>query len=570
MLDRVTAYAKSVVEGDVVACEPHRKACERHLRDLSRQGSADFPYVWRPEAAQEIIDYAETLTIIEGIKPKKVKLYGFQDFDIGCPIGWYKLNGNRRFRRKYKTEARQNGKTFENGITLSYLAAFSRYKYGKLFTVATKHDQAKLAWDEIHKFIIADKDLSEFFRVQEYKSLITAVNTGCTIEALSKDRATLDGFRGIAASIDELHQHRDNSVYKAIYNGSRNVPECLISMITTRGKRQNSFCGEMDQYALNILDGVVQAEDFFADVYTLDKGDRWQDESVWIKANPFLASHESGLEVLRTDAQTASDMGGSDLQDFLVKGLNLWPRNEDAQYIIPEWWMNNLHDKTLQDFAGQSCFVGLDLSSGGDLTSMSLVFTVDGHFYIFSKSYMPRGRFEEHLLTDLAPYDVWEKEGLLTVTGGKYDFKNDYTFIISELRRLRQTYGIKFLGIGYDPHNADGFLALLEEFGCPLVMVTQSARNLSSATEDLRLNMKSGRVHGDIHNGLLTWSVCNAHIVKNSFGEMKIDKEPNAKKRRIDPVDALIDAYYLAMKPPEPVIDANEEMENYLKGMGLL
>lgn len=566
--DRVTEYALSVANGDVVACQSHIKACQRHLRDLERQRTADFPYEWRPEAAERFLDFAGQLTLLEGFQPRKFDPLGFQAFDLGCPFGWYNADGYRRFRRKYKTVARQNGKTLENGITLPYIAGFSGYKYGKIFTVATKRDQAKLAWDEVHKFICADPNLAEFFDVREYKYLITALQTHCTIEALSRDRALMDGFRGLAASIDEIHQHPNNGIYKAIYNGSKNLPEVLISMITTRGFRQNSFCGEMDRYALNILDGVATAEDFFVDVFTLDKNDHWQDETVWIKSNPYLASTPHGMKTLRIDAQTAADMGGSDLQDFLVKSMNLWPRNEDNQYIIPEWWTDNAHSLQLSDFSGQPCYVGLDLSSGGDLTSVSLIFPRDGEFFLFSHSFMPLGRFEEHIKTDLAPYDVWGQEGLLTLTGGSTDFKNDFSFIISYLSELKERYNLQFSGIGYDPHNADGFLASLDAFGCPLVMVTQSARNLCTATEDFRLQLKSGKVHGDGANGLLTWSVCNARVVKNSFGEIKIDKEPNAKKKRIDPVDAMLDAYSLAMKPPAPTRDPNDEMQFYLKGMG--
>ena len=567
--DRATAYARAVVDGSVTACDAHRKACARHLRDLERQGTADFPYIWRPDKSNRIIDYAETLTLIEGTRPRPVRLYGFQDFDLGVPMGWYKLDGNRRFRRKYKSEARQNGKTFENGIQLSYLAGFSGYNYGNLYTVATRKEQAKLAWREIQKFIIADPDLSELFDVKEYKSQIISKRTGCVIEALSRERSELDGFRSIAASIDEIHQHKDNSIYKAIYNGTRSLPEILISMITTRGFRQNSFCGEMDKYALNILDGAVTADDFFADIYTLDKGDLWTDERVWIKANPLLAGTPAGLETLRRDAQTAHDMGGEELRDFLVKGLNCWPTNDDLLYIPFEWWLRCLDEKvTLDRFAGCSCFVGIDLSSGGDLCSVALEFLQGEDAYVFSHSFMPRGRFEEHILQDLAPYDVWADKGLLTITGGQSDYKNDYSFIVSYLAELRERYGFNFQGIGYDPHNADGFLAMLEQFGCPLVMVTQSARNLSAATEDFRLNLKSGHVHADAQNELLNWSMANARVVKNSFGEIKIDKEPNAKKKRIDPVDAVLDAHFLAMKPPAaPPIDVNAEMERYLKGM---
>ena len=145
------------------------------------------------------------MTIAEGREPTPLKLYGFQCFDIGSLFGWVHMNTKfRRFRVSYKSMARQNGKTFQNGILAIYISAFSGYNYGKLFTVATKQAQAKLAWEEMQKFIEIDPDLERYFRVQEYKNLITCKTTKCTMEALSKERSLDDGFRGIFASIDRF------------------------------------------------------------------------------------------------------------------------------------------------------------------------------------------------------------------------------------------------------------------------------------------------------------------------------------------------------------------------------
>lgn len=570
MRDRATEYAKRVVNGEVKAGELHILACKRHLNDLKRQNTEEFPYYWSVEQANRIIDYAETLTIAEGSEPKPVRLLDCQAFDLAVPFGWFKLNGNRRFRRKYKSMARQNGKTFENGITGTYVAGFSGYRFGKLFTVATKKRQARLAWEEMAKFITIDEDLNELFKVQDYKSLITALETDCTIEALSKEAGLDDGFRSIYSSIDELHQHRDNKIYKAIYNGTRSLKETLVSMITTRGDKLNSFCKEMDDYCIKILQGLTVAEDFFVDIYCLDKNDDIWDEKNWIKANPFLASTEEGLETLRTDAQTARDMGGSDLRDFLVKCLNMWVQNTDDQFINVDKWKECGSDRTLENFRDKECWVGLDLSSGGDLTTLALEFDdEDENIYLYSHSFMPRGRLEEHVETDLAPYDLWEEMALLTVTGGSADYKNDYKFIINHLKKIKEEYDLKFMGIGVDPHNADGILSDLEEFGCPILLITQSAKFLNDATVDMQLAVKSGKVEYDKRNELLTWSFTNAKTVKNSFGEIKVDKEPRAKFKRIDPVDACIDAHTVKMKSKtKEVVNVETELEKYLSKMG--
>ena len=573
--DKVTKYAEAVVKGEVKCGQLHKLACQRHLTDLKNQRTKDFPYYWDAKAAMRAIHYAETLTIAEGTEPKQVKLIPSQIFDIGCTFGWKKtVNDCRRFRRRYKSLARQNGKTFENGILGTYIAGFSGYRHGKLFTVATKKRQARLAWEEMSKFITIDPDLNELFSVKDYKSLIIAEETECTIEALSREAGLDDGFRAIFASIDELHQHPDNRAYKSIYNGTRSLPETLVSMITTRGDKLNSFCKEMDDYAIKVLKGLTRADDFFIDIYCLDPEDDIWDESNWIKANPFLCLDKEKMATLRQDAQTARDMGGSELRDFLTKCLNMWVKNTDDQYIDPEAWKACGTERKLKDIveAGHTeCYVGLDLSSGGDLTTLALEFPLDGtKYYIYSHSFMPRGRLEEHIETDLAPYDMWESQGLITVTGGSTDYMNDYKFIVAHLKELRERYGLTFKSIGIDPHNAPGVMQDLEEFGCPVITVTQSARNLNDATVAVQLLTKSGQIEYDQSNELLTWSMINAAVVRNSFEEIKVDKKPGARFKRIDPVDAFIDSHYVVMlnTGDNAPLDINEALNDYLAMMG--
>lgn len=574
MRDRCTEHARAVVAGAPGHGELHRLACQRHLRDLSRQRTEEFPYYWDAEASEQVLAYAETLTIAEGAEPKPVRLTETQAFDIGCTFGWKKVaNDKRRFRRRYKSMARQNGKTFENGILGTYIAGFSGYRHGKLFTVATKKRQARLAWEEMSKFVGIDPDLGELFRVKDYKSTIEATETHCTIEALSREAGLDDGFRSIFSSIDELHQHKDNKIYKAIYNGTRSLPETLVSMITTRGDQLNSFCKEMDDYAVKVLRGLTTAEDFFIDIYCLDPGDDIWDEANWIKANPFLCLDEERMETLRQDAQTARDMGGSELRDFLTKCLNMWVKNTDDQFIDPEAWKACGSDRSLAGIVAagnRDCWVGLDLSSGGDLTTLTLEFPIGEKYYIYSHSFMPRGRLDEHVETDLAPYDLWEAAGLITATGGSTDFMNDYKFIVSHLAEIRDHFGLNFLGIGVDPHNAAGIMQDLEALGCPVVTITQSARSLNDATVAVQLLTKGQRLEYDRTNELLTWSMVNAAIVRNSFEEIKVDKKPGARFKRIDPVDALIDAHALMLitNGGETTVDVDGELDNYLALMG--
>ena len=569
--DRATLHAERVVSGQEPSCLTHRMACERHLNEIAKQGTKEFPFVWCPEKSEKILRYAEMLTIAEGAQPRPVRLHDFQCFDLGVPFGWvHAETGFRRIRRKYKSVARQNGKTFENGITGSYIANWGGYNFGKLFTAATKKRQARIAWEEIQKFITVDKDLQALFDVKDYKSLIIAKRTGCTIEALSRESGLDDGFRAIFCSVDEIHQHKDNGIYKALYNGQASLDEALISMITTRGKSLNSFCREMDDYCLQILAGTAEADDFFVDIYTLDKEDDPFDESVWYKANPHLVTVPSALEQLRRDAQTAKQMGGFEMSDYMTKRQNLWYEYGDTQYITPNEWKLGRTEMTIENMRGRKCFAGLDLSSGGDLTSLALLFPLDdGKIYVWSHSYIPAKRLEEHIITDTAPYDVWAKSGLLTPSEAVGGLKNDYLQIVADLKELQEKFEINIACIGYDPHNADAFLEELDTLGAPLLEVKQSARFLSDATVDFALEVKAGNVLYDQRNALMSWSIVNAKKTKNSFGEIKVDKEVNARHARIDVVDAIIDAHVAYRKSSkEETPDYETVVEDYLKKMG--
>jgi len=569
--DRATLHAERVVSGQEPSCLTHRMACERHLNEIAKQGTKEFPFVWCPEKSEKILRYAEMLTIAEGAQPRPVRLHDFQCFDLGVPFGWvHAETGFRRIRRKYKSVARQNGKTFENGITGSYIANWGGYNFGKLFTAATKKRQARIAWEEIQKFITVDKDLQALFDVKDYKSLIIAKRTGCTIEALSRESGLDDGFRAIFCSVDEIHQHKDNGIYKALYNGQASLDEALISMITTRGKSLNSFCREMDDYCLQILAGTAEADDFFVDIYTLDKEDDPFDESVWYKANPHLVTVPSALEQLRRDAQTAKQMGGFEMSDYMTKRQNLWYEYGDTQYITPNEWKLGRTELTIENMRGRRCFAGLDLSSGGDLTSLALLFPLDdGKIYVWSHSYIPAKRLEEHIITDTAPYDVWAKSGLLTPSEAVGGLKNDYFQIVADLKELQEKFEINIACIGYDPHNADAFLEELDTLGAPLLEVKQSARFLSDTTVDFALEVKAGNVLYDQRNALMSWSIVNAKKTKNSFGEIKVDKEVNARHARIDVVDAIIDAHVAYRKSSkEETPDYETVVEDYLKKMG--
>ncbi len=130
-------------------------------------------------------------------------------------------------------------------------------------------------------------------------------------------------------------------------------------------------------------------------------------------------------------------------------------------------------------------------------------------------------------------------------------------------------YDIDSIGCGYDAHNAAAFLADLEDvLSCDLTEVKQSARSLNDTTKDFQLSVKAGQVSYDQNNALLSWSATNAIISEpNSFGEIKVDKMTQTD--RIDPIDAIIDAWKMwFLSKEDNVPDGEEALQMWLDSMG--
>lgn len=551
-MDRTTEYAKLIVSGDRICGRSEYLACKRHLDDMKNK---DFAYIFDVKAAERHIDIANELTIGEGQEKQKLRTRGFQNFVIGSLHGWRKKRSNMlRFREAYIQWGRQNGKSFTAGSEANDRSTFSGYNYGRIFCTATKQDQANIVWDEVAKFIKSDKELKELYKVREYDHTITSLVTGTTIRAIGRDTKSADGFRTILAIVDEYHAHPTNQMYKLMLDGQQNVDNALTLAITTAGFDLNGPCYQQYQFCKKVLSGAIRKDSLFIHICEMDDEDDIWEPRNWLKANPLnlwaddLMPDQTKLARMAEKAIDAKEKQGAELVNFLTKSLNRWVTYTGGAFIDAEHWKNCGRDRTLADMHGRECYLGIDLSSGGDLTSIALVFppvddTAPPH--IWSHSYMPELRLAEHEKTDDVPYGFWVSRGMLTLTSGTFGIKTDYKYIIAELENMIARHDLKIIGCGYDAHNAGAFLEdLIAVLPCDVTEIKQSARSLNDATIDFQLSVKAEQVEYDKNNALLSWSMVNAIISQpNSFGEIKIDKM--TQTQRIDPCDAILDAWKL-------------------------
>jgi len=96
-----TQYAQDVVDGKIVACKWHKLACKRHIDDLAKAESGDWPYVFNPELvnskgksyypAERICKFAQRMPHTKGewaALGQRIRLEPWQVFILACIFGW--------------------------------------------------------------------------------------------------------------------------------------------------------------------------------------------------------------------------------------------------------------------------------------------------------------------------------------------------------------------------------------------------------------------------------------------------------------------------------------------------
>ena len=347
-----------------------RLACERHFRDLidgHRRG-----LLWRPDIANYAISFNHFLVHSKGEwAGKPVHLQPWQKFVRGSVYGWIRHGGLRRFRTVYEEVARKNGKTTAAAtVALKGLVADNE-PGAEIFSAATKKDQARLVFDEARRMVLRSAFLSS--RVRVLTRVLAVEETLSSFVPLSSDERTLDGLNPHLIVIDELHRHKSRAVLDVLDTamGSRRQP--LLWIITTAGDdNPESVYAAETTYAQQVLEGTVKDDSYFAYIATLDKDDRWDDPTCWIKANPNL--HVSvKMDDLRRQALKAAR---SPPALIAFKRLRLNMRTSDATRAIDMevWHRNTSGPFDPAELMQRPFFGAFDLSSRVDLTAWVKLF----------------------------------------------------------------------------------------------------------------------------------------------------------------------------------------------------
>lgn len=537
-------YIEKVLSGELVAPEKIKNACQRHLNDLERSQSEDFPYLFDEKKADKAIKFMQLLPGTDG---QPIQMLGFQKFIIGSLYGWRTKQGDlRRFNRALVSMSRKNSKTYIcSGIAANALIMEKEPAEGRqiLFT-ANSTKQARIGYDMLANSLQAVSRQSKFMRQQLkiMQSKIVHKPSNSFAMALASETNTLDGFGATVAIRDEAHEAKTRKVENVLKSGMMNQKNGLLATITTAGLDMNVPLYEDYMLAERILQGLDESDRYFIAIWELDNEKEMHDQEKWIKANPIFESEkmkETMIPAIQDDADLA--LKQDNLNAVLVKNFNLWRQASEDSYLPAKDW--NAVEVQPQPIRGCPVYIGIDLSKTDDLTSVSWIVPVNGKLYCDSHSFVAtKYGLESKEKKDGLPYRKLEKEGECSITqleSGIVDYEQVFKFI----QNLIEENELDLQGICYDPFNANSIISMAEKENYPMIEVRQGTRTLNVPTRTFREQVFASNI---IHpkNTILTHAVNNA-LTKEDNNGIQINKAKNSNK--IDPMAALINAYVFGM-----------------------
>ena len=198
--DYLKQYCDDVISDKIISCQKHKWACLRFLRDLEREGTDEFPWVFDEARANRYFDWMRLFKHSKGpLAGQQKEPVDYEYFVYSNIYGWvHRDTGLRRFRRSYEQLGRKNAKSQDKGIQSLYeISAFGE-PMAEAYVAATKKADTRFVWGEAswlykNSDFLKDKFVTKFDE-ELMQKVIRHKKSGSFFSRLSKDdKKTGDG-----------------------------------------------------------------------------------------------------------------------------------------------------------------------------------------------------------------------------------------------------------------------------------------------------------------------------------------------------------------------------------------
>lgn len=451
--------------------------------------------------------------------------------------------GLRIIQKAYLEVAKKNGKSsLAAGIPL-YMLMCDDEPGAECYSAATTKDQAGIVFRTAASMVDGIPILRKHLRViRSTKVIVKRRAIDSYYRAISADGDAQDGMNPHCVVIDELHRWRTArafELYHVLVKSGLARRQPLAFEITTAGstEEEGPLAWQEHEYTRNIEAKVFTDARFFGRIYAADPKDDWTKPETWAKANPSLETNPGGflkLKDIKSMCDEAINMP-SRQPAFKRYHLGIWLSTEAEWMPLTTW---DACAAELRALVERPCYIGLDLSSTIDLTSLVLLFPdlADGSFDVLPFFWMARERVRERELADRVPYGTWIRDGYIEAVDGDVI---DQREIKKKIQWATEVFDVREMG--YDPASARQLaLELNDQLGVKCVPIPQVFAHLSEPTKKLmELALQKKLRHAG--HPVLRWNAKCVRVKSDHNDSIKPVKPDRGKSgKRIDGVVALI------------------------------
>lgn len=564
--DDATKYAFDVLNEKQIAGYNIKLAAFRHLRDLQRQNTSEFPYHYDMVQTNNLLRFASIAPNVDTGEP--TKLMPWQKFIFGQMFGWRDQDNNKRFTRVIDSVARGQGKTYLMAILTcysfliesiglsnqDYLVASINFKQTmKLFGyVASMIKQ--IAQQEPFKAYAEESGLKVL------SDQVVMKNNNNILRAISLEAGQYDSYHFRTAVFDEIGEVSGRTIISKIISGQVKVENHQFIQISTSYPDPTVPFHEDQKMLIQAMeqDYKRDADSYLGLIWSQDDLDETYKPETWVKSNPLLdLPGQKDVLLKGLKDKRDSDLLTGNISDFQTKNLNLWLKQSTDSYLNLRDVENSV-DKDF-DIDGREVFIGFDYSMFSDNTAIGFVYpTEDGRFHLEQHSFIPwqrAGSIEAKEKQDGIAYRSFPQ--YCTITAHKDGIINPeqiYNWLLDYVNQ--HNLRVKFFG--YDRYGSYQVKNIVESLNVNtdwyIMDIQQRTSALANPTKFLQELFITGKVSTPddpiMHKALL-----NAVIKADKIG-IQVDKDKATLK--IDVVDALIDALFQAMY----YFDENAEMNS--------
>ncbi len=555
--DPGTVYAFDVLDGKITTGYLIKLAAFRHLRDLQRQGQADFPYTYDIHESEKLLKFASICPNVDTGEP--TKLMDWQKFIFSMLFGWRNREGGKRFTRAIVSVARGQGKTYLMAILMcysylieslglsnqDYLVASINFKQTNKLYGYIKSMLRQIAVTEPFKSLADETELS----TQSDQTIEKKTNN--VLRAISFESGQFDSFHFTTAIVDEIGEVKSRDKVSKIISGQVKIKNKQFIQIST-SYPDPSVPFHEDQKMLQQAmeqDWNRDADSYLGLIWAQDDLDETFKDETWVKSNPLLQlpdQHDVLLAGLRDKRD--SDMLSGVISDFQNKNLNLWLQESTDSFLK----LNDIESAIIDNFSydGQVAYLGFDYSMSSDNTALAFVIpyadTTGRKWHVMQHSFIPwqrAGSIEAKEKQDGINYRDLAKKGYCTITAheqGLISTEQVFNWLVDFV----DEHKLKVVFFGYDAMGVNEFIKRLEyNTSYPLQAIRQRTGELKDPTKFLQKIFVEGSVTR-FDDKIMEKALINAQLYEDKVG-IQVDKAKATLK--IDVVDAIIDAMYQAM-----------------------